>query len=108
MEHTNGQFTGAGGVEIFWQAWKPAAPPRAVVTLAHGMSEHSGRYAWTGQRLAARGYALYALDHRGHGRSSGSRSYIDHLDRALGDITTLRGIAKDAHPETGEPMLMGH
>jgi alpha-beta hydrolase superfamily lysophospholipase len=43
VEHRTGHFDGAGGVKIFWQAWLPDGEPRAVVAMAHGASEHSGR-----------------------------------------------------------------
>ena len=105
--HVEDTLAGAGGLTIFWQAWLPAADPRAVVVLAHGASEHSGRYAWTGERLAERGYALYALDHRGHGRSEGARAVIDRMSRALADIDTLVELAHSRHP--GLPLhLLGH
>lgn len=53
--HEEGRFSGRRGLEIYWQAWLPDGTPRAVVVLAHGASEHGGRYAWTGARLAERG-----------------------------------------------------
>ncbi|HZE00685.1 MAG TPA: alpha/beta hydrolase, partial [Pseudonocardiaceae bacterium] len=52
----------------YWQAWLPLDPARAVVIIVHGLHEHSSRYAHVGIRLAAAGYAVYAADHRGHGR----------------------------------------
>ena len=108
MEHRSGHFDGAGGVKIFWQAWLPDGEPRAVVAMAHGASEHSGRYAWTGEQLAARGFALYALDHRGHGQSEGSRAVIDRMDNAVADVGTLIECAA-VNSETGErPFLFGH
>src|SRR5947208_5601872 len=96
MEHRTGNFPGAGGVNLFWQAWLPDGAPRGVLALAHGVSEHSGRYAWTGEQLAARGYALYALDHRGHGQSGGSRALIDRVDNAVADLGELIGFAAAA------------
>jgi acylglycerol lipase len=75
--------------------------------LAHGASEHSGRYAWVGEQLAERGYALYALDHRGHGRSEGPRAVIDRMDHAVADLDDLVGLAGSEHP--GVPLfLLGH
>jgi alpha-beta hydrolase superfamily lysophospholipase len=107
VEHRTGQFDGAGGVRIFWQAWLPDGPPRGVVAMAHGASEHSGRYAWTGEQLAARGYALYALDHRGHGQSAGPRAVIDRVDNAVADIGQLVAVARGS--AAGEkPFLFGH
>jgi acylglycerol lipase len=105
--HEDGRFQGERGLEIYWQAWLPDGEPRAVVVLAHGASEHSGRYAWTGEQLTARGYALYALDHRGHGQSEGGRAVIDRMSHAVEDLHTLVERASAAHP--GRPVvLLGH
>ena len=102
-----GRFDGVGGLEIFWQAWLPPAEPAAVVVLAHGVSEHSGRYGWVGEQLAEHGYALYALDHRGHGRSEGQRAFVDRMDNAVADLDSLVDIASAAHE--GLPLfLLGH
>jgi acylglycerol lipase len=105
--HEEGRFSGERGLEIYWQAWLPDVPARATVVLAHGASEHSGRYAWTGEQLAARGYALYAIDHRGHGRSEGDRAVIDRMEHAVEDLHTLVEKAAAAQPD--RPLvLLGH
>ena len=105
--HDEGRFAGAGGLEIFWQSWLPAGAPEAIVLLAHGGAEHSGRYAWVGGELTARGYAAYAVDHRGHGRSEGPRAYIDRLENAVTDLHQLSDLARNRHP--GVPVfLLGH
>jgi alpha-beta hydrolase superfamily lysophospholipase len=105
--HDEGHFKGEGGLQIYWQAWLPDGAMRALVVLAHGASEHSGRYAWTGEQLAARGYALYAIDHRGHGRSEGRRAVIDRMRNAVEDLHTLVERVSAAHP--GLPVvLLGH
>jgi acylglycerol lipase len=108
LQHPSGHFDGAGGVDIFWQAWLPDAAPRAVVGLAHGASEHSGRYAWTGEQLAARGYALYALDHRGHGQSGGPRALIDSIGNVVADVGTLLSLAAVQSGGGAKPFLLGH
>jgi alpha-beta hydrolase superfamily lysophospholipase len=105
--HQEGRFSGEGGLEIYWQAWLPEGDPRAVIVLAHGASEHGGRYAWTGEQLNARGYPVYAIDHRGHGKSAGSRAVIDRMRNAVEDLHTLVERAQNAHP--GRPLvLLGH
>src|SRR3954447_8404133 len=76
--------------------------------MAHGVSEHSGRYAWTGEQLAERGYALYALDHRGHGQSDGPRAVIDRVDKAVADIGTLLALAAGESGGGQKPFLLGH
>lgn len=85
----DGTFSGAGGLKIFWQSWLPPGPCRGVVVIAHGAGEHSGRYQHVAERLVGEGYAVYALDHRGHGRSEGPRAYIDRMDNAVADLDTL-------------------
>jgi acylglycerol lipase len=100
-------FTGVGGLRIFWQAWLPPGPCRAVVVIAHGAGEHSGRYGHVAERLVREGYAVYALDHRGHGRSAGPRALIDRMDNAVADLDTLVLLATGEQP--GLPVfLLGH
>jgi alpha-beta hydrolase superfamily lysophospholipase len=102
-EHEEGTLEGAGGVELYWQRWSPAGR-RATVVLAHGASEHSGRYQWTAERLAERGYVTYALDHRGHGKSQGPRAYIDRMDNVVADLDRLVDMASSG----GSLFLLGH
>jgi acylglycerol lipase len=107
-KHEEGRFSGERGLEIYWQAWLPEdVPPRATIVLAHGASEHSGRYAWTGEQFATRGYALYAIDHRGHGRSAGDRAVIDRMKNAVEDLHTLVELAAAAQPGRAI-VLLGH
>lgn len=105
--HEEGRFAGAGGLEIYWQAWLSGDPPRAIVLIAHGGAEHGGRYAWTAGQLTARGYAVYAIDHRGHGRSAGPRAYVDRVDNAVSDLHALADLTRERHPAT-PVFLLGH
>jgi acylglycerol lipase len=101
------EFTGAGGFRIFWQSWLPEGEPRATVVIAHGAGEHSDRYAHVAARLVSDGHAVYAIEHRGHGRSEGPRALIDRLRNAVADLDTLVGKARDRHPDA--PLfLFGH
>jgi alpha-beta hydrolase superfamily lysophospholipase len=70
--------------------------------LAHGASEHSDRYGHVAARLVAEGYALYAIEHRGHGRSAGPRALIDRMDNAVADLDSLVALAG------GSVFLIGH
>ncbi|HEX8977672.1 MAG TPA: alpha/beta hydrolase [Solirubrobacteraceae bacterium] len=107
MRHATGFISGAGGPRIFWQAWRGEAEPQAVVVLVHGASEHSGRYQHVAADLTAAGYAVHALDHRGHGRSEGARAVIDRMSRAVADVDQLVLQAAEEHP--GRPVFMlGH
>jgi alpha-beta hydrolase superfamily lysophospholipase len=106
VEPREGALEGVGGLRIFRQSWCPVAV-RAVVVLSHGASEHSTRYAWVAERLAERGYATHAVDHRGHGRSEGGGAYIDRMDHVVEDLDSLVHSAAAEHPDA--PLFMlGH
>jgi alpha-beta hydrolase superfamily lysophospholipase len=110
--HRDGTFTGVGGLSIFWQTWLPAGPPRGVVVIAHGLGEHSGRYVHVADRLTREGYAVYAVDHRGHGRSAGPRAMVDRMDNAVADLDWVVLHASGEHgaqAHLGIPVfLLGH
>ncbi|QDQ98133.1 alpha/beta hydrolase [Tomitella fengzijianii] len=108
VREDEGTITGVGGVELYWRSWTPtAAPPKGLVVLVHGMGEHCGRYDHVADALLARGYAVAAHDHRGHGRSGGKRSFIDRMDNLVADIGTAFDRARAAVPDV--PVVMvGH
>ncbi len=99
-------FTGRHGTKIFMRSWRPAAP-RAVVVICHGVNSHSGQYLWTGEQLSAAGFAVYAYDHRGRGRSEGRRFYIDEIADYTDDLGTLIDLAKSREPGL-KVFLLGH
>ncbi len=106
--HAASTFVGVKGVPIFYQRWLPAQePPRGVVVIVHGLGEHSGRYRNVVERLLPEGYAVYALDHRGFGRSGGPRGHVDRFQDYLEDVKSLVSLARERHP--GLPLaLFGH
>jgi len=107
MQHTEGTFTAIDGLSIFHQAWAPDGEPRAVVLLFHGLGEHSGRYAHVAAALADAGYAVHALDHRGHGKSEGLRVYVKRYDEFQRDLQQFRELVEAQHP--GVPLVvLGH
>ena len=63
-------FDGADGAKIFTYRWRPDGPVRGVMQIAHGMGEHALRYRAPLQPLLGAGIAIYANDHRGHGRTA--------------------------------------
>jgi len=54
-------------------------PHKAVVVL-HGQGEHGGRYLHLPHYLKNTVGSIYAIDHKGHGQSSGNRGHIDDFD----------------------------
>jgi alpha-beta hydrolase superfamily lysophospholipase len=107
LTQADGEFAGTGGLQIYWRSWRAQAPTRAVVVISHGAGEHSGRYERVAVPLAGLGYPVYALDHRGHGRSGGRRALVDRIDNAAADLDVLIDRARGEHPQA--PLfLLGH
>ena len=103
MRHSEGTFTSFDGLTIFHQAWRPDADlangdARAVVLALHGLGEHSGRYEHFAAALTDAGYAVHALDHRGHGKSEGKRTYVKSYDEFQRDILQFRRLVEQEHP----------
>ncbi len=99
-------FEGSGGLDLFGRSWLPDRPERALL-LVHGWAEHSGRYEHVGAWFAARGCAVHAYDHRGHGRSAGARGHVRRFDELLDDLEIALARARDETPEL--PLfLVGH
>ncbi|HEX3113136.1 MAG TPA: alpha/beta hydrolase [Candidatus Eisenbacteria bacterium] len=98
---------GAGGVKIFIRSWLPEAKAKALVVLCHGLNAHSGYYGWAAEQLVGAGYAAYAPDLRGRGKSDGERFYVDTIDDYAGDVDLAVKLAQSRHP--GLPVfLLGH
>ena len=104
---TERTFDGVGGVRIVYDEWTPEGEPRGVIVLSHGLGEHAGRYHHVAQRFGEAGLIVYALDHRGHGRSGGKRVYLRDMSEYVGDFHTLVGIAATEHPDLTR-IVLGH
>lgn len=81
-------FVARDGTQLLARTWPASGASRGVIVIVHGLKDHSARYAALATRLAGAGYAVYALDLRGHGRSAGPRvaparwtDYVDDVDR---------------------------
>lgn len=83
-----GYLQGLEDVAIYYQSWRPEGEIKAVLLVAHGYAEHSGRYQNLVNYFVPRGYAVYALDHRGHGRSGGERVFVKRFSDYVVDLKT--------------------
>lgn len=108
MAHDEDTFRGAGGIELYEQRWlSDAGEARAVVAIVHGFGEHSGRYTNMVDRLVPAGYAVYAFDLRGHGRSPGQRGHVDRWTEYREDVGAF--VCHVSEREPGRPLfLLGH
>ncbi len=98
-QHTTGTLQTPDGITLHIESWLPDGPPKAAVLIVHGLAEHIGRYAHVAEYLVARGYAVYGLDHRTHGRSGGEpRVYITDFGRVLDDLKQYFDQVQAAQP----------
>ena len=104
-------FEARDGVTISYRRWLPDGDARAAMQIVHGASEHSGRYARLAEQLTASGFAVYAMDLRGHGHTSDGtgvgRFGSGNAGSMVDDVVALNLIIAEAHP--GRPrILLGH
>ena len=78
-----------------------------MLLLVHGFAEHSGRYEHVGAWFAARGCAVHAYDHQGHGRSDGRRGHVRRFADFLDDLEDVLAAVRAEHPGL-RPHLVGH
>jgi alpha-beta hydrolase superfamily lysophospholipase len=107
MATTEETFGSTGHINIFLRSWLPEGAPRAVVVICHGFNSHSGQYQWAAERLVEQGFAVYAADLRGRGRSDGERFYVEKVAEYTDDLGGAVAIAKSRHPGL-KTFLLGH
>lgn len=98
IRRSEAHFDGAGGRRLFERRWEPPAPERSLV-LVHGYAEHSGRYDHVAAWFAARGAAVHAFDHQGHGHSSGVRCHVRRFGDFLDDLDIVVERARALAPD---------
>ena len=100
------------GSRVRYRRWLPGGDLRGTVQLVHGASEHSGRYDRLAAALTGRGFGVWAMDLRGHGRTAESTGIGRFggglgVDTVLDDVQALHLVIDDEHP--GVPrFLLGH
>jgi acylglycerol lipase len=107
MPHYEADFEGYRNFNIYYQCWLPESRPLAVLLIAHGFAEHSGRYGNMVDYFVPRGYSVYSLDHRGHGKSQGERVHVDDFHEYISDLKTFYEIVRRKNP-ADKIFLVGH
>jgi alpha-beta hydrolase superfamily lysophospholipase len=111
VDTRNDQFRLSNGDSAYLQRWLPPGHPVASIQVIHGMAEHGARYARLAGTLTDAGYAVYAQDLPGHGRSVRSPDELGHFPDGwhgtLRQINEVRGLIEREQQDT--PLFMlGH
>jgi acylglycerol lipase len=107
MIHKEGKFRSQNNLNLYYQSWQLKIKPKAVLMVVHGLAEHSGRYTNLVDYFVPGNYAVYALDHQGHGRSEGLPGYVSSFSDYLVDLKTFFELIRQTHQST-KIYLVGH
>lgn len=91
---------------FYGQVWE-TKNTKAVVVIVHGMGEHSGRYKHVAKKLTEHNFSVIAIDHFGHGKTTGKRGHNPSFTAVLESVTKTIEKAKEVF--TNKPIfLYGH
>lgn len=104
---TEGDFEGAGHFNIHFRSWYPRGVTLGVIVIVPGFNSHSGYYGWAAEQFTKAGFAVYAVDLRGRGKSDGERYYVKHFSDYVNDVAMLVTLAKSQQRDL-PVILLGH
>jgi acylglycerol lipase len=100
-----GTIESADGTKLSYRAW-PRSGAEVSFAVVHGLGDHARRYERFALGMARHGYATFAVDLRGHGKSAGRRGHVDRWSQWIDDAAAFV-----AHVESiagGEVVPVGH
>ena len=101
-------FIAADGTPLYVADWPVGSATAAGdgIVFMHGLGEHCGRYVHLARFFNDCGYTVRTYDHRGHGRSGGTRGDVPATDALLQDAKiAIDGFAQKL---SAPPLLLGH
>jgi alpha-beta hydrolase superfamily lysophospholipase len=99
----------ADGCKLFLRGWRTES--QDVLLLMHGLGAHGGWFIDMGNELAARGLNVYAVDHRGFGRSEGLPGHVERAENYIADLALVVSELHRRHTSGGTPAriyVLGH
>jgi acylglycerol lipase len=100
-----GVVASADGTKLAYRAW-PKADATISFAVMHGLGEHSRRYERFAMGMARHGFATFAVDLRGHGKSEGRRGHVDSWNQWTDDVAAF--VAHVEGLAGGEVVPVGH
>lgn len=113
MQAKTSTHAASDGTALHVHEWLPdeGHEVRAVMHVTHGMAEHGARYARLAEALTKEGYAVYANDHRGHGKTA-LPGELGHFGEGTFDVVVRdleRLVTSEMAAHEGKPfVLFGH
>lgn len=95
------------GIKLRLSKDYPKESPKAVLIVAHGLSNHLGLYDDFSKDLNKEKIAIYRYDHRGHGLSEGKRGYVKSFFEMVDDMDVIVKKAKSENPKL-PVFILGH
>ena len=92
-------YRGEDGQPLAYRRYQAVGTPTGSVTLVHGSSASSESMHALAKALAAAGFAVYALDVRGHG-ASGPHGHIGHIGQLESDLVAFVRQVRPSPPAT--------
>jgi alpha-beta hydrolase superfamily lysophospholipase len=83
------------GCTLFLRSWNTGSSE--ILLILHGLGAHSGWFIDMGNSLASHGLTVYAMDHRGFGRSGGLPGHIDDYHTYVEDIEFIVTLIRKRH-----------
>ena len=107
LKHREGTFKNSQNASIYYQYWLPEGESKAVLLIVHGLAEHSGRYMNVVNYFVPLGFAVYGVDHVGHGKSGGTRVYVKRFEDFTNTLKIYFDMVRNWQPK--KPIfLVGH
>ena len=114
-ENGNTFVSESGLAEIYYQSWTPDNPDdiKGIFQITHGMAEHTDRYEEFARFLTSIGFAVFASEHVGHGRSVKTQDDLGYFGETNGwevfvnDVHSVTLRAKKEFPNL-PVILFGH
>ncbi len=103
MPHQERAVEAADGISLHVEQWDPQGDPKFAVVISHGAAEHVGRYDAMARRFNADGGIVFGADHRGQGKSGGSKGHVDHFETYTRDLRTVIETTAAELPPTSRP-----
>jgi alpha-beta hydrolase superfamily lysophospholipase len=100
-----GVIESADGTKLSYRAW-PKAGANVSFAVIHGLGEHARRYERFAMGMARHGFATFAVDLRGHGKSAGQRGHVGSWNQWTDDVAAFVGHVEGL--AGGEVVPVGH